>query len=115
MSPNSPECRSFLHGQTGICRPQRAPVFREDAGFLFTVTPIHLQPPMHAALAVIVNDQTLEVQPGTTVGSLIAQLGINRQLVAVEKNGSLVAAKDFDITQIADGDSLEIVTLVGGG
>ena len=47
--------------------------------------------------------------------SLIQNLGYQTQLVVVELNGTIISPKDWIKTQIKDGDSLEVVTIVGGG
>ena len=51
----------------------------------------------------------------TTVAELIAALGLDPLLCAVEQNRQLVPRARHAETALADGDKLEIVTLVGGG
>tara|TARA_Y100001968_G_C18958318_1_gene526421 strand:+ start:167 stop:385 length:219 start_codon:yes stop_codon:yes gene_type:complete len=46
---------------------------------------------------------------------LIQYLGFQPQLVVVELNGSIINPQDWINTIIKDGDSLEVVTIVGGG
>ena len=46
---------------------------------------------------------------------IITQIGYHPQLVVVELNGLIINPKDWEGTIIADGDNLEIVTIVGGG
>ena len=46
---------------------------------------------------------------------LIKQLGYQPQLVVVELNGTIINPQDWINTKIKDGDSLEVVTIVGGG
>src|SRR5436305_2499792 len=54
--------------------------------------------------------------PGTlTVAQLLEQLGYDRQRVAVEINGAVAPRALLAERTLADGDRLEIVTLVGGG
>ena len=50
-----------------------------------------------------------------TVADLLAALSLDVRRVAVERNRLIVRRADFDTTALADGDELEIVTLVGGG
>ena len=38
-----------------------------------------------------------------------------RDLIAVERNGSIVKRSDYDKTVLQDGDTVEIVQFVGGG
>ena len=47
--------------------------------------------------------------------NLIKSLGYQPQLVVVELNGEIITPKDWLNTKIKDGDSLEVVTIVGGG
>ena len=46
---------------------------------------------------------------------LLEHLGYKPQLVVVELNGAIINPKDWISTKIKDGDSLEVVTIVGGG
>lgn len=41
--------------------------------------------------------------------------GYNPQVVAVEINGTIVKKTNFEKTTLMDGDSVEIVSFVGGG
>lgn len=49
------------------------------------------------------------------VADLLLELQIKSPAIAVEVNHELVSSNRFDSTKLADGDSIEIVTLVGGG
>ena len=54
--------------------------------------------------------------PGTlTVASLLAELGMKPDRVAVELNRDLVPRDRWDKAQLSDNDKLEIVHFVGGG
>jgi len=64
---------------------------------------------------VIVNGAPREVQDGLKVADLLAQLGLESRLVAVEQNQEIVPRQRHDSTAVEDGDRFEIVTLVGGG
>ena len=39
----------------------------------------------------------------------------DRDLIAVERNGSIIKRIDYDKTVLQDGDTVEIVQFVGGG
>jgi len=52
---------------------------------------------------------------GNTVRQLLKQLHLTDRPVAVERNGQIVSHTTFEQTELNEGDSLEIVTLVGGG
>lgn len=46
---------------------------------------------------------------------LLAQLGLNPRLLAVEYNGEILHRQYWLATELHHGDRLEIVTIVGGG
>ena len=52
---------------------------------------------------------------GETIEAVLAELGLLDKPCAVEVNRQLVPARDRSEHRLADGDSIEIVTLVGGG
>lgn len=66
-------------------------------------------------MKVTVNGQPREVAAGTTVGDLLQELGKNPKFLAVERNLELVPRTEHASTPLHEGDTLEIVTLVGGG
>jgi len=64
---------------------------------------------------IIVNDQARQVADEITVAQLLEELGLAGKYVAVEVNLQLVPRQKHARHRLADGDRLEIVTLVGGG
>lgn len=62
-----------------------------------------------------VNGEVRDVAERTTVRELLAGLGVTTRHVAVEVNHELLPRAEHDTHELSDGDSLEIVTLVGGG
>ena len=62
-----------------------------------------------------VNGETVQADEGSTVSALLEKLGLGGQKVAVERNLEIVPRAKHPETVLADGDRLEIVTLVGGG
>ena len=66
-------------------------------------------------MEVIVNGQPQRIADGTTVAMLLEQLEFEPRRVAVEVNLDLVPRGRHAETRLADGDRLELVTLVGGG
>lgn len=64
---------------------------------------------------IVLNGQPREVEPGTTVARLLEALDMQPRYLAVEKNFELVPRARHAQCVLAEGDSLEIVTLVGGG
>ena len=66
-------------------------------------------------MQISVNGQTRRVPSDATVASLVEELGLDPRQLAVERNLELVPRGAHGATRLADGDRLEIVTLVGGG
>ena len=62
-----------------------------------------------------VNGENIVFSGGTTVRQLLGQLGLADRPVAVERNGKIVPHSTFGQVELTEGDSLEVVTLVGGG
>ena len=67
------------------------------------------------AVDISVNGRTMSVPAGSTVASLLLLLGVEKTRVAVEKNKDVVPRKSYDETALQAGDSVEVVTFVGGG
>jgi sulfur carrier protein len=61
------------------------------------------------------NGKSREVEPGTSLGALVDQLGIDRRLIAAAHNGDVVKRELYDATLLRDGDRVEVVRMVGGG
>jgi len=68
-----------------------------------------------ANVDVAVNGVATQVPAGTTVAGLIERLGLRPELVAVEIGGALVPRARRSERVLAQGEAVEIVTLVGGG
>jgi thiamine biosynthesis protein ThiS len=64
---------------------------------------------------VTINGEGRHLDGATTLAALLEELRLEPLRVAVERNGLLVRRREFGSTSLADGDTLEIVTLVGGG
>ena len=63
----------------------------------------------------VVNGQPREFPERITVTELLAAMGLEGRPCAVERNQSVVSRADHDSTRLAEGDLVELVTLVGGG
>jgi sulfur carrier protein len=64
---------------------------------------------------IVMNGEPREIDSGTTVAHLIEALKMQPRFLAVERNFELVPRARHAECILADGDQLEIVTLVGGG
>ena len=62
-----------------------------------------------------INGDDREFSSNLTVASLIAELGMKPDRVAVELNRDLVPRDRWDKTPLSADDKLEIVHFVGGG
>ena len=65
-------------------------------------------------MTLIVNGERREVSDGLTVATLVTQLGV-RGRVAVELNGEVLRQAQHPEIALHEGDTLEVVTFVGGG
>lgn len=62
-----------------------------------------------------VNGEERELPAVRTVQDLIKAMGITGKAIAVEVNRKVVRKKDHESAELREGDTVEIVTLVGGG
>jgi len=62
-----------------------------------------------------VNGEERDFHAPLTLSSLLQQLGMKADRVAVELNHSIVPREQWEGTRLAEGDRLEIVHFVGGG
>ena len=61
-----------------------------------------------------VNGVAMELA-GKTVAQYLATTNYDPKRIAVERNGEIVFKSQYSETVLEDGDSLEIVSFVGGG
>lgn len=66
-------------------------------------------------MEITVNGAARDAGAGATVASLLTELGIAPERVAVERNLDIVARERFSDTPLAEGDRIEIIQFVGGG
>jgi sulfur carrier protein len=66
-------------------------------------------------MRIIVNDQPTELASNSTISDLLITLQLPGTRVAVEVNKQLVRRAEHNATHLKDGDTVEVVTLVGGG
>lgn len=53
--------------------------------------------------------------PAATLAELLEELGLAGRPVAAERNGAVVPKREHAHTNLKENDTLELVTLVGGG
>ncbi len=64
---------------------------------------------------ITLNGEPHEVDDGTTVAALLGTLGLNPELLAVERNRDIVPKGAYADTLLREGDEVEVVSFVGGG
>jgi sulfur carrier protein len=64
---------------------------------------------------VSVNGEMKTVADGISLAQLVRELGLEKNPIAIELNRTVVPRDRHGETRLAEGDRLEIVTLVGGG
>ena len=66
-------------------------------------------------ITLTVNGEKRELPADTDLVSLLKELEVDERLVAVAHNGDVIPRKNYASVQLREGDSLEIVRMVGGG
>ena len=61
-----------------------------------------------------INGEELNVA-GKTIAEYLATTNYDPKRIAVERNGDIVFKSEYDETLLQDGDSIEVVSFVGGG
>jgi sulfur carrier protein len=66
-------------------------------------------------IALQINGKRVELDQPTPLLAYLERLGVNQRAVAVEHNRVIVERADYANTILRDGDTVEIVRMVGGG
>jgi thiamine biosynthesis protein ThiS len=66
-------------------------------------------------IRIIVNGRVEDVPRGITVAGLCELLGVDRARIAVERNRDVIPRAAHHEVILVAGDSLELVSFVGGG
>ncbi|HZW10213.1 MAG TPA: sulfur carrier protein ThiS [Phycisphaerales bacterium] len=66
-------------------------------------------------MRITVNSEPRDLPEGTTLAQLISELGLDKSACAAEVNKTLVPKRQHAGQPLRDGDTVELVTLVGGG
>jgi thiamine biosynthesis protein ThiS len=64
---------------------------------------------------IVVNGENREIAENLSLESLLGELALPEQRIAIELNQSVVRKKDWGTTLVSEGDRVEIVHFVGGG
>ena len=66
-------------------------------------------------MQITVNGENREFSTGTSLSELLKSIDIDERYVAVDLNRKIVPRTQFSEKLLAENDTLEIVTFVGGG
>ncbi len=66
-------------------------------------------------MKITVNGEDRELEDGLTLGELLRRWELSAGRLACERNRDIVPRAAYDETVLKDGDSLEIVQMIGGG
>jgi sulfur carrier protein len=70
---------------------------------------------MTTDVGITVNGSPMRVPAGASVAVLLERLRVSTPRVAVERNREILPKAQYGTTVLAEGDSFEVVELVGGG
>ncbi len=70
---------------------------------------------IESVIEVKVNGKPRQVAANSTLPSLLEELQIDRRMIAVAYNGDVIPRDSYDGVTLKDGDTLEVVRMVGGG
>jgi sulfur carrier protein len=66
-------------------------------------------------MKIILNGQTIQVPENSDIHTIVEQFCKDRTPVIAEINGSIVAKPQWERSLLKDGDTVELVSFVGGG
>ena len=66
-------------------------------------------------MMITINGEQRQARPGSTIAELLSAMEVRAKHVAVEVNQEMVPRSRHAEHRLADGDRVEVVTLVGGG
>jgi thiamine biosynthesis protein ThiS len=66
-------------------------------------------------VTITLNGDPAEVEEGTSLAALLAELRVMPERVVVEHNTRVLRAPDLDSAVLRAGDEVEVVHFVGGG
>jgi thiamine biosynthesis protein ThiS len=66
-------------------------------------------------MTIVVNGNNLECADDLTIQGLLTELALSSAATVVQCNDSVVKRSEYPVTVLVEGDSLELVQIVGGG
>ena len=67
------------------------------------------------SMKVSINGKKEHLKDGMSIGALLVEREIRREVVVVELNGNILKREDYDSVLLKDGDSVELVYYMGAG
>lgn len=64
---------------------------------------------------ITLNGNTVSDHEGITLEELIRRQNFVKSRIAIEINGRIISKREYETTQVQDGDVIEVVSFVGGG
>jgi sulfur carrier protein len=68
-----------------------------------------------SSIKIILNGECKEVSPNILLSSLLLDLNLSADKIAVEINKNVVRKKDWHSISVNENDKIEIIHFVGGG
>ncbi len=62
-----------------------------------------------------INGKEVELEGATPLLAYVEKLGVNPRAIAVEHNGTIIERAAYASVTLKEGDTVEIVRMVGGG
>jgi len=69
---------------------------------------------MSNAIRIQLNGEQRDVA-ASTVAELVCELGLERRMIAIERNLEVVPKSRYGVTGLQEGDRIELVHMIGGG
>jgi len=66
-------------------------------------------------MTIVVNGEPRTLAENSTIADLLRDLRLDKTACAVELNRNLIQKQNHPAQPLTDGDTVEVVTLVGGG
>ncbi len=66
-------------------------------------------------MTIVVNGNHIDCADGMTIQGLLTDLARSSAATVVERNGLIVQRSEYTATVLAEGDSLVLIQVVGGG
>ena len=64
---------------------------------------------------VTINGEEKDGYDERSVAEMLERAGFDRSRIALEINGTIISKKEYNETLLRSGDSIEVVSFVGGG